>query len=195
MSLIAGDHKDEEGWRQTNPWILSLTRRGIGQIWVHHTGHDETRSYGTKTREWQMDTVIHLETIERDDTDVSFQLNFRKARERTPQTRADFADVRIALIGDEWTYFTAIRKKGEVPPVTWKFFEALRDAAIGNDANKMFGCPAATFAAWQHECAKRGLIEPTAKPNSARSLFSQNKLRLIGANRIACNDTMAWILT
>jgi len=59
MSLIAGDMKDEEPWQQTLPWVRWLTRQAVGQIWIHHTGHDETRSYGTKTREWQMDTVIH----------------------------------------------------------------------------------------------------------------------------------------
>jgi hypothetical protein len=31
-----------------------------GQLWVHQTGHDETKGYGTKTRQWQMDVVIHL---------------------------------------------------------------------------------------------------------------------------------------
>jgi hypothetical protein len=52
MSLISGDMKEEEGWRRTIPWQHSLTKRKIGQAWLHHTGHDETKSYGTKTREW-----------------------------------------------------------------------------------------------------------------------------------------------
>src|SRR5438552_9605282 len=72
MALIAGSQKDEEGWSQTPPWIKSLTKRRVGQLWLHHTGHDATRSYGTKTREWQMDTVISLQSVARDDTDVSF---------------------------------------------------------------------------------------------------------------------------
>jgi integrase len=59
MSLTVGDMKDPEPWQQTIPWALSLTRRHVGQIWIHHTGHDETRSYGDKSREWQMDTVAH----------------------------------------------------------------------------------------------------------------------------------------
>jgi hypothetical protein len=96
MSLIGGDMKDEETWRQTLPWVLSLTRRNIGQFWLHHTGHDETRGYGTKTREWQMSTVGHLEEIKRPDTDVSFLLKFPKARERTPANQADFADLKVA---------------------------------------------------------------------------------------------------
>jgi hypothetical protein len=46
MSLISGDMKEEESWRQTLPWIRRLTRRSIGQMWLHHTGHDESHSYG-----------------------------------------------------------------------------------------------------------------------------------------------------
>ena len=195
MSLIAGDMKDEESWSQTLPLVRSLTRRKIGQLWVHHTGHDETRSYGTKTREWQMDTVIHLDPVERPDTDVSFQLSFRKARERTPATRADFADVRIALVNDRWTSTTAASSsKRKVEPLVLKFLDALRDATIGNEANKMCGCPAAPLKVWQAECFKHGLIDPEAKPDSARALFSKHKLELIKANWIACNEVMAWIL-
>jgi hypothetical protein len=55
--------KDEEPWQDTLRWARSLTNRAIGQLWVHHTGHDDSRSYGTKTREWQLDTVILLKRI------------------------------------------------------------------------------------------------------------------------------------
>ena len=48
MSLISGSMVDEEAWAQTLPWAKSLTKRGIGQLWVHHTGHDETK--GSKPR-------------------------------------------------------------------------------------------------------------------------------------------------
>jgi hypothetical protein len=44
MSLTTGDQKDSEPWQQTIPWALSLTKRQIGQVWVHHTGHDESRN-------------------------------------------------------------------------------------------------------------------------------------------------------
>jgi hypothetical protein len=194
MCLILGDMKDEEGWRQTMPWLHSLTRRRIGQLWLHHTGHDETRGYGTKTREWQMDTVISLETIERPDTDVSFQLGFRKARERTPATREDFAEKRVALVNDQWKYLAANggAGHGHVPPLALKFLEALHNAIAGSDA-KMYGRPAATVEHWRAGCIKAGLIDSKDKPNSQRALFSKYKLSLISANRIACNDTMAWL--
>jgi hypothetical protein len=87
MCLTLGDQKDPEVWQKTLPLALALTGAGIGQLWIHHTGHDESRSYGDKSREWQMDTVAHLDAVKRDDTDVSFTLTFKgKARERTPAT-------------------------------------------------------------------------------------------------------------
>ena len=100
QSLLLGDMKDEEPWQDTLLWARSLTNRAIGQLWVHHTGHKDSRSYGTKTREWQMDTMLFGERFERADTDVSIKLEFRKARERTPTTRADFADITVALAND-----------------------------------------------------------------------------------------------
>jgi AAA domain len=196
MSLVAGDMKDEEGWRQTLPWAHSLTRRNIGQLWVHHTGHDETRGYGTKTREWQMDTVISLETVKRDDTDVSFRMAFRKARERTPETREEFADKIVALVNDQWEYRPADGRAGKIAPLTAKFLQALVNATVGNEANKMHGCPAASVERWRHECVQLGILERAkdGKGDAGRALFSKQKRALIAVNRIACNDTMAWIL-
>ena len=210
MVLISGDQKDEEGWRQILPWIKSLTKRCIGQMWLHHTGHDETRSYGTKTREWQMDTVMQMEHFERDDTDVSFTLKFPKARERAPGNRADFEDVRVALVDDEWVYQRASGgSKAKVAPMAEKFFEALQTATtekeitrdlLGNPVQgppaTMYGKPAATIEQWQLECVSRSLIQPPVDgkfANTARALFSRNKLTLISANWITCNETHAWI--
>jgi hypothetical protein len=102
QALLNGDMKDEEPWQQTLPWVRSLTRRNIGQIWVHHTGHDETHGYGTKTREWQLDTVALMERMERPEANIAFRLTFTKARERTPDNRNDFEPTAITLAGDEW---------------------------------------------------------------------------------------------
>jgi hypothetical protein len=115
MSLVAGDQKEEEGWSQTIPWVKALTARGIGQVWVHHTGHDESRSYGTKTREWQLDTVVHLTRATRPETDVSFDLEFRKARERTPETRQEFAERQVRLVMDQWVHEASSKVNGLAP--------------------------------------------------------------------------------
>lgn len=103
QALTAGDQKDEVSWNGVLPWVRSLTLRKVGQIWAHHTGHGNTRSYGTKTREWQMDTVILMEPVERPSADIAFSFKFTKARERRPDNRADFEPAIITLANDTWT--------------------------------------------------------------------------------------------
>ena len=210
MTLIAGDQKEEEGWRQTLPWVLSLSRRKIGQMWIHHTGHDASRAYGTKTREWQMTLVMRLEKNERPDADVSFLLVFQKARDRKAGNRTQFEDVRVALVDDRWVAAGAAgSSKRQVKPQSEKFFEALRIATTRNEISKdmfgnkvvqkpatMFDHPAATMEQWQQECVNLSLLEKTDGKfgNAARALFSRARLELISANWIACNETHAWIL-
>jgi hypothetical protein len=43
-----------------------------------------------------------METIERPEADIAFNLKFPKARERTPDNRADFDPAVITLAGDAW---------------------------------------------------------------------------------------------
>jgi hypothetical protein len=194
MSLLTGDMKDEESWRQTLPWIHDLTKRSIGQVWVHHTGHDQSRVYGTSTIRWQMDVHGHLEPLTRADTDVSFTLTFPKARERTPTNRADFAECSIALIDDRWTsQLTEGVRKTKVSPLGRKFLDALRNATIGSGAPRQHGCPTASFDQWRAECRRTGLLDPSNK-DSVRSLFSKYKRELIVTNHVACNEEMAWTL-
>ena len=80
-----------------------MTHQKIGQIWVHHTGHNETHGYGTSTREWQLDTVILLERVERQDDALAFTLRFKKGRERTPDNWTEFEDATVTLADDEWS--------------------------------------------------------------------------------------------
>jgi hypothetical protein len=195
MALLGGDMRDEESWRKTLDWQKSLTRRHIGQLWIHHTGHDETRSYGTKTREWQMDTVIALEEVERPETDVSFQLTFQKARERTPETRTDFVDVLIALINNRWVFETVSDKSGRKPsPLGAQFLKALVNVLAGDDVVTYRGERAARLDAWRRECVTLGILDPGSKPDSARSLLSKHRRELIQCNLVACHDDMTWLL-
>jgi hypothetical protein len=194
MSLVAGDMKDEEGWRQTLPFQHSLTRRKIGQVWLHHTGHNEKQPYGTSTREWQVDTSLFGTRDDRPETDVSLKLEFRKARERRPENRADFADINIALIGDEWTYSSPEGGSKTPPsPAGRKFLDALLNALASDEAATSGGIRRVSIEVWKRECQALGLLDP-AKPNSCRSLFSNNKLELITRNQIACSESQAWVL-
>jgi hypothetical protein len=128
MSLIAGNMKDEEPWAQTQAWANSLTKRSIGQLWIHHA-NDQDQIYGTKTRGWQMTSVILLTQVKREDTDVSFTLSFSKARERTPSNRQDFRDVNVCLLDNKWQISDEVLSK-EIPPGLRAVIEAIQDATI-----------------------------------------------------------------
>jgi hypothetical protein len=194
MCLTVGNPKDPEPWQQTLPLALALTKGAIGQIWIHHTGHDETRSYGDKGREWQMDTTIHLDAVKRDDTDVSFSLKFVKARERTPATKADFQEVKIALVDDRWEHeLTNTLLPTKVSPTTQKALDALDNVLAGDAVTLMSGGRrAAKKQDWQRECVVLGLIDPEAKAHSARTLFSKFRRDLVAANLVACEGDLSW---
>lgn len=196
MSLTVGDMKDPEAWQKTIPLVHKLTTDSVGQIWIHHTGHDESRSYGDKSREWQMDTVAHLDAAKRDDTDVSFIMTFKKARERMPATRFDFQDVKIALVNDSWEYeLTDTRRHGNVPPQVEKALQALTNVIAGDKVAKLSsGRRAAASDDWKAECVHLGLIDAKAKPHSARTLFAKFRRELVAANRIACEGDFSWLL-
>jgi hypothetical protein len=198
MSLIAGSMVDEEAWAQTLPWAKSLTRRAIGQLWVHHTGHDETKGYGTKTREWQMDVVIHLTEVERADADVSFRLEFRKARERRPDNREDFQAVNIFLADDQWhgDDSSGTQRAKKVSPMAMKYFEALLNVVGGGElpkSKRLHGCHAVHNDDWKAECELLGLLDPKGKENSQRAKFSKNRTELVAANMVACQGEYTWI--
>ena len=129
MSLTAGSMKEEESWAQTQPWVNSLTKKKIGQLWVHHS-NDQDKIYGTKTRGWQMGAIILLTKVARDDTDVSFTLKFEKARERTPKNRSDFRDVNICLLDNEWQISDAVGR--DCPAGLRAVLDAVNEALIDN---------------------------------------------------------------
>jgi hypothetical protein len=193
MALIAGVMKEEEGWQDALPLVNSLTKRAIGQFWLHHTGLDKTHGYGTSTREWRMDTVLLATEAKRADTDVSFTLEFTKARERTPETRRDFEPVTIALVNDEWQGRVAIAKPSRPSPLGAKFLEALSDAFTSVNTVPFQTWQAIKSADWRTECTRRGLLDPE-KDHSARTLFAKHKRELVAANLIGCNNELVWPL-
>lgn len=213
MCLLSGDMKEEQPWQDTLPWIRDLTRRGIGQAWIHHTGHDAGRSYGTKTREWQLDTVILLTKAARTDTDVSFSLEFTKARERTPDNRADFAKVTVALVDDAWTV-----DRPEAPPPSLKVandnaltghnavaMEALKDA-LARDGRKPPGdqfdnIPASatvvTVEAWRERFYGRVITpdsEAEVKQDTAKKAFQRATKLLQGKRLVGAWGGYCWLV-
>jgi hypothetical protein len=108
MSLLIGQMSEEESWAPMKPIIRQISSRRIAQIWMHHTGHDASKSFGTKTREWEMDTVIRLTKEEDGD---SLVLDFTKARLRKPETKEQFEAKTISLGPSGWTWNGAGARK------------------------------------------------------------------------------------
>ena len=196
QALLLGDMKDEEPWQQTLPWIRDLTRRSIGQLWIHHTGHDTGRAYGTKTREWQLNSVMLAEKVAQAGADIAFSLKFNKARERTPDNRGDFDPVVVTLVDDIWTAEGGTRRGKPLSPLEQKFFLALQDAlaAPGATIVNINGRPCATTEQWKYECIRLGLINSKKEPNKQRALFHSYRNKLIAKDRVACQADLTWII-
>jgi hypothetical protein len=199
QALLTGDMKDEEPWQQTLPWIRDLTNRSIGQLWVHHTGHDTSRSYGTKTREWQLVVVMLAEPVQRAGADIAFSLKFTKARERAPHNRTDFEPATVILANDHWLVegSSTAKRRGKPSPLGQKFYSALLDtiAAAGRPSSASGRRVAATRNAWFSECVRVGLLDQDddeRAQKSNRALFSKYRRELIEMDWIACNGDLAW---
>jgi hypothetical protein len=197
QALLSGNMTEEEPWQETLPWVRDLTRRHIGQAWFHHTGHDETHGYGTKTREWQLDTVILLELVERPDIDISFKLKFTKARARTPDNRSDFDPSIIMLDNDTWTsdrggdlhprrrgkdralelLREAINREGTIPPAS---------THIPPDTSCV------TVGTWRRYCDLGSITTGGAK--AADKAFERASKKLLDAGTIAKWDLWVWIV-
>jgi hypothetical protein len=190
MSLIGGNMKEEDAWADTLPWIRSLTKRSIGQLWLHHTGHDKSHAYGTSTREWQLDTVALMESVERPGADIAFTLTFSKSRERTPVNRAEFEPATVTLEGDAWASSGASKAKPRCKapsPSAQAFYQALTDAI----ATK--GTPRVTRDDWKAVCRSRGLLNE-GNAHSARSALSKYRLELIAAKWVGVDGDEVWAL-
>ena len=159
QALLIGDMTTEDQWAKVLPLVRELSKRSIGQVWFHHTGHDEKKSYGSKAREWQMDTVVLMKRENTsDDADIEFSINFTKARERTPENRGDFEEVTVSLREDQW-------RSGSVERMTKDAGQAFRELeALIKDQRQPGRCGAGkvrredwrerAYAAWPNKTSE-----------------------------------------
>jgi hypothetical protein len=101
MGLLIGSMMDEDHWRPMLPLIRGLSSKRIAQVWLHHTGHDTSRGYGPKLREWEFDSVSLLTPEAGAENELRFE--FTKARLRTPATAAQFKPQIIRRDEHGWT--------------------------------------------------------------------------------------------
>jgi hypothetical protein len=194
---ISEDDFGAGSWQRVLPWAKDLTRRVIGQIWAHHTGNDESHGYGSKTREWQLDTVMLMERVEQPDADIAFHIRFTKARERAPDNRQDFDNAIVRLAADAWES----ERGGHITKWTGKdrALELLVDA-VAREGTIPPACehipprpPCVTDDLWRRY-VEAGTITDQLKPNSFRRTFQRDAARLIEAGQVGRRKPWVWII-
>ncbi len=194
MALTTGDLREEESWKPVIPWMLLLTKRRIGVLWINHTGHDATRSYGTSTREWQLDVVMIAEKVDDPDADIALKLTFTKARQRRPETREDFETVVLRLKDDAWT------SEG-VPPERKQTQEdhalSILRQAIAEGGEKIPGLPAdvrgVSTDLWKKYCETYNLSR-SDKASSRERAFDRARKMFLDKKIIKSKLGKIWII-
>jgi putative DNA primase/helicase len=83
LSALCRSGKENEGesWLPMQEWALTLRRRGMSVLFVHHSGKDKSQR-GTSRREDLLDTVITLKHPEDYDPSegLRFEVHFEKTR-------------------------------------------------------------------------------------------------------------------
>lgn len=79
--LFGGAENDAESWDPAQRWILSLKRRGLCVVFLHHAGKGGAQR-GTSRREDQLDLVVKLENPSdyRPEEGARFEVHFEKSR-------------------------------------------------------------------------------------------------------------------
>jgi hypothetical protein len=205
MCLLAGSMSEEESWAPVKAMARKISSRRIGQIWLHHTGHDTSKGFGTKTREWEMDTVVALTKALEDDGEIAME--FKKARLRTPEMREQFEARKITcgpagwiIIGSGVSKPRAGRSQ-ELVTVRHALVDAYNRLSNGISPSPGFdGQPVrkVTVEAIREELKSRGLLqvnESGGLRNSGRSSFHRAKADIIAAKSHIESEGLLWRLT
>jgi hypothetical protein len=148
MCLTIDAMTDDRSWRPVAELMGWLTGRRIAQIWVHHTGHDPNRGFGTKSREWRLDTVVLLTEANNEglsaEEGAPVEMRFKKARLRTPQNSNEFQELKIACGPQGWRAIGELsdkpeRGKSEAAILTKAFCDAYDQLSDGAEEGGYVG--------------------------------------------------------
>ena len=128
-----------------------------------------------------------LTAVKRADTDLSFRLEFPKAREPTPENRADFAAISVALVDDAWTCDAPSASDAHVTgaaKIALKLLHrCLADTGERAPASNHIppGARTTTLVRWRSYC-DAGTVASTDKPDAKRKAFVRavQKLQDVG---------------
>jgi len=203
MCLLVGSMSEEEAWAPMKPMVRALSARRIAQIWLNHTGHNADRSFGTKTREWEMDTVLGLSKGEDDGPDATVRLDFRKARLRTPDTADQFAPCMVRFAEGRWRHDGAAAKRAghpqsEVDMIKGAILDVYDRLAEGAQQSVGFdGKPTHKVSVdkIRDEVKSRGFLDQDDHGHitaTSRSHFRHAKTKLITAKKLIESEGMVW---
>jgi hypothetical protein len=202
MSLLVGNMADEESWAPLKPLIRRLSALRIAQVWLHHTGHDTSKGYGTKTREWELDTVLALTPSA--DNGATVMADFTKARLRTPANREQFKSLSLTRGPEGWTAeeATVSRKatgKGSqaahVRNAVLDAYDVLSDGIATTPGFNGKPVRKVRVNAIRDQVKSRGFLETAdngSLTNTARSVFARTKAALLGEQRLVEEGGFIW---
>jgi hypothetical protein len=189
MCLLVGSLGEEESWAPIKPLVRQLSSK-------------RSKSFGTKTREWEMDTVAGL--AKANDGSEGIQPEFKKARLRTPENRTQF-DAQVILRGPEGWISDGVRaaraacgRSIDVVQVR-RAIEQAYDRLSGNvgPSPGFDGKPVRKISvdALRDEVKSRGFLEMKETgglTNTGRSTFHRAKSDLIAAGTHIEHESQFW---
>jgi hypothetical protein len=133
-------------------------------------------------------TVRHLKDGEEGDT---WQFELRPIDVGVDREGNPIRSCHVEIIQEPERQVAA--KAAHVSPLAQKFLNALHNALAGDETVMHLGRRAVTLELWKAECCALGLLDRD-KPGGDKSLWSKYRRELIAANRIACNERIAWTI-
>jgi len=213
MSLLAGSMKEEDTWEPAKPLVQYLTKLGIAQMWLDHTGWNANRQYGTSTKGWMFDVVAVQQALDDEAKaalghgETGFTVGFDppagKARNRHPDRWEDFAPVKLVLLpkGMGWSHelldpkadaVAKAKAKAAPKPYAQRFHKSLLDALVSRPMRP----GETTRAAWQEECIRVGLVpesyagETGIEASKRLQRFRTALADLVAAQWISCDGSL-----
>ena len=180
--LAAGDLREETTWRAMVPLARELSKRKIGQLWLHHVGHDKSKVYGSRAFAWQMDAVGVGTAVSRPGADVSMKIEWQKARRRNPANRGDFETIHMTLEGSVWSMSASTEKPSSSPGRPSRGMLNDRQSAVLEELKRT----AREERKWEFDmgefaevCRRAGILSEVS-PSRARALPNEIRLALAG---------------
>ena len=204
MCLLGGSMAEEECGHRSKDFVREISSKRIAQVWLHHTGHDASKGFGTKTREWEMDVVAMLSKLEESDDEPSaaFQLEFTKARMKTPDNYRQFAARVVRSTPEGFTSEDAPAKgskaNNEQDIVRRRFLTAYDELSDGVTPSQGFdGAPVHKVStnALRDWLKNRGFLDTTEKGHltaTSKSQFRRAKNQLLDKGGFAEEGAQIW---